>query len=84
MLNYREILRLLSLGYTQREIARSLHCSRNSVRDVSYASTQTGIKWPLDSSVTNADIHKQFHMAYETDSQYSVSWTFLSKISKDM
>ncbi len=72
MLNYREILRLLSLGYTQREIARSLHCSRNSVRDVSYASSQTGIKWPLDSSVTNADIHKQFHIAYETDSQYRV------------
>lgn len=72
MLNYREILRLLSLGYTQREIARSLHCSRNSVRDVSYASHKTGIKWPLDDSVTNADIHKQFHMTDETDDHYRV------------
>ena len=48
MINYREILRLLDLGYTQREIARSLHCSRNTVRDILYLSRELGIRWPLD------------------------------------
>lgn len=61
MVNYREILRLLDLGYTQRDIARSIHCSRNTVRDVQYLSKELGIRWPLDDNVTNKDIAKLFH-----------------------
>lgn len=61
MVNYREILRLLDLGYTQRDIARSIHCSRNTVRDVQYLSKELGISWPLDDNVTNKDIAKLFH-----------------------
>ena len=45
MINYREILRLLDLGYTQRDIARSIHCSRNTVRDVQYLSKELGIPY---------------------------------------
>ena len=61
MVNYREILKLLDLGYTQRDIARSIHCSRNTVRDVQYLSKELGIRWPLDDNVTNKDIAKLFH-----------------------
>ena len=61
MVNYREILRLLDLEYTQRDIARSIHCSRNTVRDVQYLSKDLGIRWPLDDNVTNKDIAKLFH-----------------------
>lgn len=61
MINYREILRLMSLGYTQQQIASSLHCSRNTVRDVRNASDRIGIKWPLDDSVTNEDLESHFH-----------------------
>lgn len=61
MINYREILRLSSLGYTQHQIASSLHCSRNTVRDVSNTSKRIGIKWPLDDSITNEDLDHQFH-----------------------
>ena len=61
MINYREILRLINLEYTQREIARSLHCSRNTVRDVLYISKRDGIKWPIDDNVTNNDLAKLFH-----------------------
>lgn len=61
MINYREILRLMSLGYTQQQIASSLHCSRNTVRDVRNASDRLGINWPLDDSVTNEDLEAQFH-----------------------
>ena len=61
MINYREILRLLNLGYTQREIARSLHCSRNTVRDTLYMSEKLGIEWPLDDNVTNNELYQLFH-----------------------
>ena len=61
MIDYREILRLLDLGYSQREIARSLHCSRNTVRDTLYMSEKLGIKWPLDDNVTNSELYQQFH-----------------------
>ena len=61
MIDYREILRLLDVGYSQREIARSLHCSRNTVRDTLYMSEKLGIKWPLDDNVTNSELYQQFH-----------------------
>lgn len=44
MVNYREILRLTDLGYTQRDISRSIRCSRNTVRDVQYLSKELGIR----------------------------------------
>ena len=34
MVDYREILRLYSLKYSQREIASSVHSSRNTVQEV--------------------------------------------------
>lgn len=53
MVNYREILRLNADGASQSEIARSLHCSRNTIRDVLKTSEQVGIRWPVDEAVTN-------------------------------
>ena len=71
MVNYREILRYIHLGYTQREIARSLHCSRNTVRDVHYMSKETGVTWPLDDNITNMELAKMFHPGKEeTHSPY--------------
>ncbi len=61
MINYREILRLLSLGYTQRQIAASVHCSRNTVRDTQYSAEKLGIIWPLEDSATNEFLDLQFH-----------------------
>lgn len=61
MTDYREILRLLSLGYTQRQIAASLHCSRDTVRDTLYSSTKLGIAWPLEDDVTNSILMDMFH-----------------------
>lgn len=65
MINYREILRLLDLGYTQREVSRSLHCSRNTVRDVLYLSKELNIRWPLDDNVTNSELAGLFHPKQE-------------------
>lgn len=43
----REILRLNSLGISQRQIAISCNCSRHTVQEVLVRSNVAGIKWPL-------------------------------------
>jgi len=53
MVNYREILRLNSLRYTQRQIAASVHSSRNTVSDVIQLASDAGLSWPMDDSYTN-------------------------------
>ena len=57
MVNYREILRLSSLKYTQRQIAASVHSSRNTVSDVIKLTSVGGLSWPLDDSYTNIALY---------------------------
>lgn len=54
MVNYREILRLHSLGYSQRSIESSARCSRHTVRSVLKKASEQNITWPLDDDITNA------------------------------
>ena len=56
MVNYLEILRLSSLGYSQRTIESTAHCSRHTVRSVLQAAQASGIAWPLDKDITNANL----------------------------
>ena len=56
MVNYREILRLDSLGYSQHQIAASVHSSRNTIREVLQASKTKGLTWPLDDTLTNEEL----------------------------
>lgn len=53
MINYREILRLKSQDYSQRQIAASVHSSRNTIKEVFVAAKNAGIEWPLDDTYTN-------------------------------
>ena len=53
MVDYREILRLKSLGYTNTDISASVHSSRNTVQEVLSIADALQIKWPLDDDVTN-------------------------------
>lgn len=57
MVNYREILRLNSLKYTQRQIAASVHSSRNTVGEVIKLASEVKLEWPLDDSQTNEVIY---------------------------
>ena len=61
MVNYREILRLNSLGYSQRQIAASSQSSRNTVKAVLEASQKAEMQWPLDDSATNEVLEAAFH-----------------------
>ena len=53
MVDYREILRLNSLGYTKTDIASSVHSSRNTIQEVLSIAEALKIEWPLDDDVTN-------------------------------
>ena len=48
MVDYREILRLNSLKYTQRQIAASVHSSRNTISEVIKLADKINLSWPLD------------------------------------
>lgn len=56
MVNYREILRLNSLNYSQRQIAASVHSSRNTISEVLHLADEIGLNWPLDDSASNEEI----------------------------
>ena len=53
MTDYREILRLDSLGTSQRGIAGEVQSSRNTVATVLTVASAAGVTWPLDDDVTN-------------------------------
>ncbi|NMC34998.1 MAG: IS21 family transposase [Veillonellaceae bacterium] len=54
MTDYREILRLKSLGFSERNIALSCPCSRNTVSRVLKRAEELDISWPLPNEQTNA------------------------------
>ena len=56
MTKYREILRLKSLGFSDRNIARSCSVSRNTVRRVIDRASEMNLSWPLDDSMTDASL----------------------------
>ena len=57
MVDYREILRLQSLGYNITQIAGSLHSSRNTVREVERLADEKGIRWTIGEEVTNPQLY---------------------------
>jgi len=61
MVDYQEILRLKSLGYTQRQIAASAHCSRDTIREVIKLAAERDLNWPLDPAITNNMLHSLFY-----------------------
>ena len=54
MTDYREILRLKSLGFSERNVALSCPCSRNTVSKALNRAEELGISWPLPNEQTNA------------------------------
>ena len=56
MTNYREILRLHSRGISQRSIADSCQCSRNTVARTLAQAKEVNLKWPLEADITDSDL----------------------------
>ena len=57
MVDYREILRLLSLKYNYSQIAEALHSSRNTIREVKKLADEKGISWPLEVELSNQRLY---------------------------
>ncbi len=53
MVNYREILRLRSLGRSYRQICVSVNSSKSTVQEVINLADAVGIGWPMGEDVTN-------------------------------
>lgn len=80
MTNYREILRLKHLGLSERKIALSCSCSRNTVSRVLKRVKQINISWPLEPSQTNATIQKQLFPTFNSkDSKRPPSFDYIRK-----
>jgi transposase len=53
MTKYREILRLKSLGFSERNIAKSAQVSRNTVKKVITRAMELDLSWPLNPGMTD-------------------------------
>jgi transposase len=60
MTPYREILRLHSRGISQRDIAASCQCSRNTIARVVTRAKELSLAWPLKEDLTDGDLEKTF------------------------
>jgi len=56
MMDYREILRLRSLGFSQRQLEREKIVGREKSKEIYQAADRVGIHWPLDDDVTNEEL----------------------------
>ncbi|MDQ0903975.1 hypothetical protein [Paenibacillus sp. V4I7] len=56
MTMYREILRHSNMGLSQRSIASSIQCSRNTVSEVLQRANEKKLSWPLPDDVAEADL----------------------------
>jgi transposase len=58
MTNYREILRLNNQGISQRSIAVSCECSRNTVSSALKRAEECGLSWPLPQGMSDNELIK--------------------------
>ena len=61
MTDYREIIRLHSLKFSNVAIANSLCCSRNTVSEVLKLAERHSLEWPIPEALTNRDIEHLFY-----------------------
>lgn len=59
MTNYREILRLHSLGFNKTEIASSCKCARNTVAATLQRAANCGLKWPLPEGMSDKQLSER-------------------------
>ena len=65
MTKYREIIRLHGMGFSNKLIAESVPCSRNTAAKVIEAAEQQGLQWPLPDDLTDGEIGKRIFQKSE-------------------
>ena len=61
MVDYKEILRLNSMGYSLRQTASSVGHSHHTVKNVLELAAKHGVEWPVSDDVTNNELEKLFY-----------------------
>ncbi len=72
MTNYREILRLKSLGLKNTQIAESVECSRTTVVNVLELAKQKGLKYPLPELMSDKDVYETLFPAASGKLKYKM------------
>jgi transposase len=68
MTQYREILRLHSQRISQRNIAVSCACSRNTVSKIIQRAEELGIAWPLEKNLSDGELRQRLFAEAEKQS----------------
>ena len=72
MTNYKEILRLSSLGIKNTQIASSCGCSRTTVVSVLQKAKECRLNWQLAADLSNKELTKQFSPAENSKPAYKM------------
>lgn len=80
MTRYREILRLLNQGLSQRNIALSCRCSRNTVSKVAARANEVSVKWPLPLELTDSELESKLFGSRDIESDRALpNWESIHK-----
>ena len=72
MTNYREILRLHSLGLNKTEIASSCQCARNTVAATLQRAANCGLQWPLPDGMSDKQLSEHLFPSSTAKSVYKM------------
>ena len=72
MTDYREILRLHSLGITKKDIAASCSCSRNTVASTIKRAKESGISYPLPDDMSSKELAEKLFPSSEARAIYKM------------
>ena len=80
MTNYREILRLSSLGILKQNIAVSCGCSRNTVANVIKAAEKNGLGWETAAGLNNNELAKRLFPGRQNKPVYKTpDWDYIHR-----
>ena len=75
MTNYREILRLHSLGLNKTEIASSCRCARNTVAATLQRAANCGLQWPLPEEMSDKQLSECLFPASTSKPVYNMNYS---------
>lgn len=84
MTKYREIIRLTSLGFTQRNIMLSCGVAQKTVVKVQHRAKELELKWPLDNSMTDSALEAYIFPKKKEEDISNKRMPSLSQIRKEL
>ena len=79
MTNYREVLRLHSLGLNKTEIASSCQCARNTVAATLQRASNCGLQWPLPEEMSDKTLSELLFPSSASNSVYKTDYAYVHR-----